>query len=377
MYCLGADHHKRSTYVTSLRDDGSVHLQRNLPADAATLSAFFGAHPRPFIVGIEATYAWEYVADIVEGLGAEIRVGHPLLLKAFARRHRKNDRIDSRLMAERLRRGDFPAIAHPPKVARQRRDLYRQRMELVARRTGASSRAKAFADRLGFQAEMNLSTAQGIGTLAALPVGPGPAKVLASHVRWLTFLYQEIERLERVIDAVAVATPETQWLMSMPGIGPYLALLIASEVFDVGRFPNADHFAAYAGVVPGTQMSGGRVLDSHMGSCANQYLRWAFTAAAYHYQRQCPPLQRKYQRLKRAKGWKTARLAVARHVALVAYHLLQERRPYQPGPCPSRRTTTTANGGFEGNDRDAADGTRGRTLLGSAGMVEHRPRRPD
>ena len=170
MYWIGVDHHQRNTYVTSLQEDGTARLQRNLSAQANVLRAFFRDHPKPRVVGIEATYAWEYVADLVEGLGEEIRVGHPLLLKAFARRHQKNDKIGSRLSGARgctaptlrLRRGDFPAIRHPDKNARQQRDLYRQRLELVRRRSGAAARAKAFADRLGFTAEMNLSALPGL-----------------------------------------------------------------------------------------------------------------------------------------------------------------------------------------------------------------------
>ena len=332
MYWIGVDHHKRNTYVTSLDEDGTVYLRQNLSAKAETLEAFFGGHPKPFTVGIEATYAWEYVADIVEALGQEIRVGHPLLLKAFAKRHKKNDKIDSALSATLLRRGDFPAIAHPPKEARERRDLYRQRMELVARRTSAICRAKALADRLGFQATMNLGTLRGIRALTALPMGPAHEPVLVSHISFLTFLYHEIKRLERAIDAVAQTSPEMGWLITIPGIGAYLALLIDSEVFDVSRFPNSDHFASYSGLAPGSWSSGGKPLAGHLCPNANKYLRWAFTEAVHHYIAACPWAKAKYERIKQAKGWATARMAIARHVALVAYHVLKERRPYQTTP---------------------------------------------
>ena len=76
MYWIGVDHHKRNTYVTSLKDDGSVFCRRNLSARPEALEAFFGNHPRPFVAGIEAAYAREYVAHIVEAAGEEIRVGH-------------------------------------------------------------------------------------------------------------------------------------------------------------------------------------------------------------------------------------------------------------------------------------------------------------
>jgi transposase len=194
------------------------------------------------------------------------------LLKAFAKRHKKNDKIDSALIARLLAQGHLPTIAHAPLADRQRRDLYRQRMELVHRRTGAACRAKAFADRLGWQAEMNLSTRKGIHALAALPVEPPHQFILASHVRWLTFQYDEIKCLQKIIDATADRTPDAKRLMTIHGIGPYLGLLIASEVFDVTRFPNSRCFASYAGVAPGSLSSAGKRLGGRLPSGVNKYL---------------------------------------------------------------------------------------------------------
>lgn len=328
MYWIGVDHHKRNSYVTSLTEDGTVYGRHNLPADAPTLAAFFGTHPQPFTVGIEATYAWEYVADLVEDVGATVRVAHPLLLKAFAKRHKKNDKIDSMLIARLLHQGHLPMIVHPPKAARQRRDLYRQRMELVNRRTGAACRAKALADRLGFQVSMNLSTRKGIAALAELPVDAEHRDVLASHVRLLSFLYEEIGILQKRIKRVAEMTPDTQRLMTIPGIGPYLALLIASEVFDITRFPTARHLASYAGVTPGVSCSGGKSFGGHRHPACNKHLRWAFTEAVLHYVGANAWAMRKYDRLRRAKGWKTARVAIARHIAGTVYAVLREGRAY-------------------------------------------------
>ena len=48
-------------------------------------------------------------------------------------------------------------------------------------------------------------------------------------------------------------------LMTVPGIGYYSALLIKSEVGDIGRFPFAEKPCSYAGLVPSTYQSGGMV----------------------------------------------------------------------------------------------------------------------
>ena len=342
MYFIGADHHKRNTFMTTLDGKGDVVFKRNLSASRATLESFLREHPKPFVLGVEATYAWEYLADMVEETGQEVRVGHPLLLKAFARRHKKNDKIDSALMARLLFKGDFPAIAHPPKEARARRDLYRQRMELVRRRSSAISRAKALADRLGFTLEANLATDKGVRFFENLPFPKSHETVRQSHVLLLGFLTEQIRRLEQTIATVAQAGESSRLLRTIPGIGDYLALLIDSEVFAIERFATARRFAAYAGVAPGSCGSAGKVYSAHLSPEVNRYLRWAFTEAAPHYVRECPWAKATYDRIKRAKGWKVARLSIARHVAIIAYHLLRERRVY----APTRPAVRTATAGF-------------------------------
>ena len=46
-------------------------------------------------------------------------------------------------------------------------------------------------------------------------------------------------------------------LMTIPGVGYYLALLIKAEIGDFNRFVNSDHLCSYAGIVPSTHSSGG------------------------------------------------------------------------------------------------------------------------
>ena len=55
------------------------------------------------------------------------------------------------------------------------------------------------------------------------------------------------------------ATPELELIMTLPGVGMILGLVIVLEVGDVHRFPDAAHHAAYAGTTPRVDASGGKV----------------------------------------------------------------------------------------------------------------------
>jgi transposase len=223
--------------------------------------------------------------------------------------------------------------------------LYRQRLELVRRRSGAIARAKALADRLGFTFAEDLATDKGIALFERLAFPDASLAVRESHVTLLRFLRREIQRIEKVIDQCAASSPSSRRLDTIPGIASYLALLIDSEVFDIRRFATLPRFHAYSGVAPGSLCSGGRVYAARLSPQVNRYLRWAFIEAAPHYTRQCPYAQAIYDHLKRRKGWKTARLAIARHVATIVYHVLREQRDYQPlppaQPITARTTTRT------------------------------------
>ena len=57
-------------------------------------------------------------------------------------------------------------------------------------------------------------------------------------------------------------TPAIGWLLTRPGVGLTLAVVIALEVGDVARFATAEKLAGYAGTTPRVHASGGKTLDS-------------------------------------------------------------------------------------------------------------------
>ena len=73
---------------------------------------------------------------------------------------------------------------------------------------------------------------------------------------------------------------DIDYLMSLPGVGFILAVVIFSEVGDVARFLSASHFASYAGTAPSVHASGGKVRLGQLRSDVNRYLKWAFVEAA-------------------------------------------------------------------------------------------------
>ena len=75
-------------------------------------------------------------------------------------------------------------------------------------------------------------------------------------------------------------TPAIQLLLTLPGVGLTLAVVIALEVGDVARFARAEKLAAYAGATPRVHASGGKTRFGPSRPDVNRYRKWAFVEAA-------------------------------------------------------------------------------------------------
>ncbi len=128
----------------------------------------------------------------------------------------------------------------------------------------------------------------------------------------------------------------------MPGLGPILAAVIASEIDDPRRFADAEHLCAYAGLVPSTHGSGGRIYHGKLLWAANKWLRWALVEAAW-VAVGCSAYFGAFYERQRARGKmaNTAITIVARRMCRIVWHLLAERRPYvaDPAELPAARQT--------------------------------------
>lgn len=119
---------------------------------------------------------------------------------------------------------------------------------------------------------------------------------------------------------------EIELLTTIPGVGPYSALLIYAEIGDIRRFPGAEKLACYAGLVPGLEQSGPVVRRGGITRCGNPLLRWILVEAVWSHLRCAGEtcLTRFFRRIVRRKGGgsrarKQAAVATARKLLHVIY----------------------------------------------------------
>ena len=119
-------------------------------------------------------------------------------------------------------------------------------------------------------------------------------------------------------------------LDTIPGIGRAMAELLVAEVgVDMRRFPTSAHLAAWAGVAPGNNESGGRQRAGKTRK-GNAWLKTALVQAAHGAARaHGTALAARYRRIAGRRGAKRAIMAVAHRLLIIAYHVIMHRVPYR------------------------------------------------
>ena len=133
---------------------------------------------------------------------------------------------------------------------------------------------------------------------------------------------QVIELIEEI--------PQTQLLLSMPGIGPRSAAQILMTVGDMSDFPTAGHLASYAGLSPKTNQSGTSIMSNSLNRAGNKKLKnalWQSSFASIRFHER----SRQFYERKRSEGKRhnAAVVALARRRLNVLFAMMRNNEFYR------------------------------------------------
>ena len=149
MNSVGIDLHRKRSHVAVIDDEGTETLSRRIVNDPATFLELLAEIDGESEVALEATYGWEWLADVLQGAGYELHLAHPLRTKAIASARVKTDSVDARTLAQLLRADLLPEAYVAPRELRDLRDLLRHRIALTQMRTALKNRVHAMLARHG------------------------------------------------------------------------------------------------------------------------------------------------------------------------------------------------------------------------------------
>jgi transposase len=377
----GLDVHRSTIVACVLCSDPGGPVEKTMQSFAATAAGIVAllAWLRGFgvtHVGMEGTGVyWLPVFMALEDAGWAIPVvGNARHIKQVP--GRKTDMKDAQWIATLIRYGLIRPSFIPPRPIRALRDLTRYRRTLVEAQASERRRliklleatdmklAQVLSDVFGVSGramvraliegnrtpEQMASLARGVARKKREPLIEALGGQLADHQRMLLGVQlRRIETTETQIEALdavigAHLTPyrqQMQLLMSMPGIDRVGAAAILAEIGpDLGRFPTAGHLAAWAGVCPGNNESGGKRRKSGARD-GNTHLKTALcNAAIAAAHTKGTFLRAKYYSLKPRIGGGKAALAVGHRILVIIWHMFTTGSFYQePGEVSLDRRT--------------------------------------
>jgi transposase len=329
MVHVGVDLDKHSSQIAVLTEDGEI-VQQRLPNDAERLAKFFGHLPPQTPIAIEASGTWWWLVDLLEQLGHRPVLSHPKQTKAIAAARLKNDRVDAERLGLLLRGDLLPTVWIPPAALREARELVRHRIQLVWLRSVVRNRLQAMLARRNLQPTSGKSwlTQRGQRELQQLPLTEAPSRIREDCAALLPTLDAQIRRLDAELVTRWGRDPRVQRLTTIPGIGPFIAIVLVLELGDIHRFASAKRVASYVGLTPRVRGSAGRVRAGHISKEGNRLLRWVLVLAATQAVRRPGPLRTWFHAVKKRRGKKVARVAVARRLAEIVFHVWHQECDY-------------------------------------------------
>jgi transposase len=253
---VGLDIAKNVFQVHGVDDHGRTVLRRKVRRDQL-LKLFGGLEP--CLVGMEACATAHHWARELGALGRAVRLMPPAYVKACVKRN-KNDAADAEAICEAVTRPTMRFVPIKSAEAQSVLMLHRARHLLVRQRTAQVSAMRAHLAEYGIVAAKGISRLHDL--LAVLGAGAGNVPELARHT--LLLIAQLIEALTikiREIETELLAWHRTntvsQRLETIPGVGFITATALAATARDARAFQSGRQLAAWLGLVPRQNSSGG------------------------------------------------------------------------------------------------------------------------
>jgi transposase len=254
-----------------LENENGVSVSRKLTRSKVLE---FYSRIEPCRIGMEACGSAHYWSRELTALGHEVVLIPPAYIKPYIKRG-KNDAIDAAAICEAMSR---PGMRYVPAKSPDQQAvlmLHKTRELLVKQRTMSVNALR------GHLAEFGLVVAKGIGRVDDLVAMARLDTTLPQIAKAATeCLAQHLEELERSIttveDEIAKAHGQNQTsrlLDQIPGIGTLIASVITASVPDPAVFKSARDFAAWLGLTPRQNSSGGKEKLGAITKQGNRYIR--------------------------------------------------------------------------------------------------------
>lgn len=330
---IGIDLAKSVFQLHGIDADGEVVLRKKLRRSAVL---DFLRDLSPCLIGLEACATSHFWSREISALGHDVRLIPPAYVKPYVKRQ-KNDAADAEAICEAVTR---PNMRFVPIKSAERQGvlmLHRTRDLLMRQRTMTLNAVRAHL------AEFGIITAQGphklLALIRAIRTGevPGLPEIAGAALEGLATqldnLAGEIHKLERQLMVWHRVNETSQRLKTIPGVGLITATALAASVPDPSVFKTGRQFAAFLGLVPRQNSSGGKDRLGRISKMGDGYLRRLLVVGATSVVRRAggntSATGAWVRCLLKRKPTRVATVAVANKTARIAWAVLARGETYR------------------------------------------------
>ena len=296
--------------------------------------AFFEALP-PCLVGMEACASSHCWARELTKLGHQVRLMPAKDVKAYVKRN-KNDAADAEAICEAVRRPTMRFVMVKSAEQQGRLMQHRARDLLMRQRTQLINALRAHLAELGIAAAQGR---EGVKELLAIVAQNGDSRLPVDAHASLIVLAAQLQAVQTMIGSIEKrvvgqhrSNEQSKRLETIPGIGVIGATAIAATVPDPKVFRSGRDFAAWIGIVPREDSTGGKQKLGPISKRGDQYLRRILVVGACSVLRRARQQPAKYPwltQLLARRPFKVVAVALANKMARVAWALLAKGGTYR------------------------------------------------
>jgi transposase len=249
----------------------------------------------------------------------------------------KEDKRDSRKIARSLATGQLQGIYVPEVSSLEDRALLRTRADFVGDVSRYKNRIKSFLMFHGIeippQYDNNTWSKKFIAWLrqVKLTQATGNQSLESLIDTYLSLREQVLKatRQIRTLSRTGVYSSKVVLVQSVPGFGLINSMYVLTEVEDINRFRNNDHFCSFIGLTPGTHTTGDKVVDTGITFRGHGTLREVFVEAAWVAVAKDPALTLCFHKYCKRMEKNKAIVRIAKKLACRVQYVLRNSMPYQ------------------------------------------------
>lgn len=331
---IGVDLAKNVFQVHSVDAHGKVVVAKALKRKQ--MRPFF-EKLEPCLIGMEACGSAHYWARELTTLGHTVKLMPPIYVKAYVKRG-KTDAGDAEAICEAVTRPSMRFVRAKSVEQQGLAMLHGVRQKLIGQRTQAINAMRGHLGELGVIAAKGML---GQTELARIVRDEKDARLPPMARLALLVLLEQVEHTASQIAKLDVALRHehkaseiSKRLETIPSIGPVTASALRARISDAGQFANGRHMAAWIGIVPEQDSSGGKIKQKGISKKGDRYLRQLLVNGAMAVIRQAQRRPDKYPWLAgllarmSAKG---AAIAMANKTARTAWAIMVNGGTYEAG----------------------------------------------